>query len=160
MPDCWLWTVAVVLTVVPNAIVLFRFRRCQKRGHSRKLHVTRATDSREHLLVYLFAMLLPLYDANMGTLRDTVALLSALVLVGFVFWHLDLNYLNIIFAVLGYRLYIVEPEADRSHERSFVILSRRHYLPPGTSLDAYLLSDTIYVEKVPHDNGNNEKLSD
>lgn len=140
-----LWLGVGVFAVLPNAVIFWRYRLALKRKDKRGIHVTKADDSREHLLIYLFAMLMPLYDANMACWRDTAALIAAFSLVVFIFWHLDLNYLNLLFALIGYRLYVLPAESG-AHSRRIILFSRRHELPPATDLTAYRISDTIYIE--------------
>jgi hypothetical protein len=50
----------------------------KKQDLKRELVVGTAEDHRNHLVVYLFAMLLPFYPIDTGTWRDFAALLSAL----------------------------------------------------------------------------------
>ena len=141
----WLWLSVALFAVLPNGLIYWRYRIALKRQDRRSIRVNQASDSREHLLIYLFAMLMPLYDANMACWRDTAALISAFLLVIFIFWHLDLNYLNLLFALLGYRLYVLPPDAG-SHSRRIILFSRRHELPLTVEVSAYRISDTIYIE--------------
>lgn len=141
----WLWVAVCLFAVLPNAIIYLRYRIALKRQDRRSLQTKQASDTREHLLIYLFAMLMPLYDANMSCWRDTAALIAAFALVVFIFWHLDLNYLNLLFALMGFRLYVL-PADSASHSRGIILFSRRHELPPSAEVSAYRLSDTIYVE--------------
>ena len=57
-------------------------------------------------------MLLPFYSEDIGTWRDLGATLAALAFIVFLFWHLNLHYMNLLFAVRGLRVFTVYPPAD------------------------------------------------
>lgn len=108
-----------------------------------------AEDHRNHLLVYLFAMLLPFYATDLNTWRDLGAVLAALGFIVFLFWHLNLHYMNILFALFGYRVFTLYPQADEnplSGKASQVLITKRVALSAGQQLMAYRLSDTVYFE--------------
>jgi len=99
--------------------------------------------------VYLFAMLLPFYSIDLRTWRDLAAMLAALGFIIFLFWHLNLHYMNILFAARGYRVFTVYPMADGnplSGKTTQVLITRRVTVSPGERLVAYRLSDTVYLE--------------
>ena len=73
--------------ILPTAFLWLQIRRARRVQNRLTVMVSEARDQREHLLVYLFAMMIPLYDANLGGWRDLVAVLVAFLFVVFVFWH-------------------------------------------------------------------------
>jgi hypothetical protein len=94
-------------------------------------------------------MLLPFYAADLGTYRDLAAALAALCFIVFLFWHLNLHYMNLLFAVRGYRVFTVNPPADDnplSGKVSQVLITRRIFVLPGEHLKVYDLSDTVSME--------------
>lgn len=149
----WIPT-CLVLFVLPTAILYWVFSRARKSENVKTIDVVSARDQREHLLTYLFAMLIPLFDVNLGGVRDIVAVAFALAFVMFLFWHMRLHYMNLIFAIWGYRIYTVEAkigtkERDREQPRlvTFAVISRRHYLPEGSALTGYRLGGNVIVDK-------------
>ena len=52
--------------------------------------------------LYLFAMLLPFYSQDLGSWRYLGASFAALAFIVFLFWHLNLHYMNLLFAALGF----------------------------------------------------------
>jgi len=57
--------------------------------------------------------------------------------------------MNLLFAVLGYRVFTLSPPADEnplSGRVSQVLITRRIAVPPGEHLIADRLSDTVYFE--------------
>src|SRR5262245_42739781 len=66
----WLILICAVAVVIPNLFLWLRIRTAQRLNELRTIEVGKAEDHREHLLVYLFAMLLPLYAASLTTWRE------------------------------------------------------------------------------------------
>jgi hypothetical protein len=150
IPDKLLWEICAGLVLVPN---LFLFRRVSV---ARRLHevetrkIGTAEDHRDHLLVYLFAMLLPFYSVELSGFRELAATVAALSFVIFLFWHLNLHYMNILFALGGYRVFTIYPTPDGnpvSGRGSFVVITKRAALPSGEELDLLRLSSTVFFEE-------------
>lgn len=138
-----------LMVLIPNAFLWLRIHIARKRSDKKPIVVGTADDHRSHLLVYLFAMLLPFYAQDISTWRDLSATVAALVFIVFLFWHLNLHYMNVIFAILGLRVFTVYPHADGnqvSGTAPLVLITRRKALASGESVIAYRLSDTVYME--------------
>jgi len=90
-----------------------------------------------------------IYTANLQVEREVIATLLALIFIIFLFWHLDMHYMNLVFALFGYRVYTINPNKDDplGSKEPFVLLSKRRYLMVGQSISAYRLSNTVYIEK-------------
>jgi hypothetical protein len=149
LPDRYLLSFCAVMVILPNVFLWLRIRTSQKLQDKRELVIGSAEDHRDHLLVYLFAMLLPFYPIDTGTWRDLAALISALAFVVFLFWHLNLHYMNLMFAIRGYRVFTVSPPNDDnplSGRTSQVLITPRVAVLPGDHIVAYRLSDTVYFE--------------
>lgn len=149
IPDLYLLAFCTVMVTVPNAFLKLRIRTARKLEEKREIAIGVAEDHREHLLVYLFAMLLPFYSIDLRTWRDLAAMLAALGFIIFLFWHLNLHYMNILFAARGYRVFTVYPMADGnplSGKTTQVLITRRVTVSPGERLVAYRLSNTVYLE--------------
>ena len=149
VPDSYFLSFCAVMVIVPNLFLWLRVRTARKLNEKRELVVGTAEDHREHLLVYLFAMLLPFYAADLGTYRDLAAALAALGFIVFLFWHLNLHYMNLLFAVFGYRVFTVNPPTDNNPLTglvSQVLITRRPLVLPGEHLVVYGLSDTVTLE--------------
>lgn len=149
IPDHWFIGFCALMVVVPNAFLWLRIWTAKKQADKRELTVGTADDNRDHILVYLFAMLLPFYSEELGTWRDLVAVLAALAFIVFLFWHLNLHYMNLTFAARGLRVFTVYPPADGSPltgKASHAVITRRVSLASGDRIIAYRLSDTVYLE--------------
>lgn len=143
IPDTWLWASCALLVAVPNFILIARIRVARTHNDKHTLAISRADDHRDHLLVYLFAMLIPLFDANIGSQRDSAATIIALFFVVFLFMHLHLHYMNFFFALFGYRVFTVHSPTETY---PLVLLTKRPVLPAEIKVHAYRLSNTVFIE--------------
>jgi hypothetical protein len=149
IPDRWFIGFCALMVIVPNAFLWLRMRTARMQADKRELTVGTADDHRDHILVYLFAMLLPIYSEELGNWRYFGASFAALAFIVFLFWHLNLHYMNLVFAGLGYRVFTVYPPADgnpltgRSRQ---ALITRRVSLASGDRIAGYRLSDTVYLE--------------
>jgi hypothetical protein len=150
--DRYLFALCAFMVIVPNLFLWLRIRVAKKQQLRRDLVVGSAEDHRDHLLVYLFAMLLPFYSIDTTSWRDFAALMTAVAFVTFLFWYLNLHYLNILFAIRGYRVFtIAPPKTDNpfSGRTSLVLITPRAYLAEGESVTAYRLSNSVFFEAKP-----------
>jgi len=102
--------------------------------------------------VYLFATLLPFYREEIANYRDLLAMCAALGLIVFLFWRLNLHYLNLFFAIARYQVFTVSPPADENPytgKESFVLITQRRQLREGEKFVAFRLSDAVYLERQP-----------
>lgn len=138
-----------LMVIAPNLFLWLRIRTALKQNDKRNITVGTADDHRDHILVYLFAMLLPFYSEDIGTWRDFGATLAALAFIVFLFWHLNLHYMNLLFAFRGLRVFTVYPPADGNPltaKTRHALITRRVSLATGEQVTAYRLSDTVYLE--------------
>jgi hypothetical protein len=148
VPDRILIPVAVLAIALPHLVLVLRMYVVKRRADRYELHVESAEDHRHDVLVYLFTILLPFYAIDTTSWRDVVALLSAVGFIAVLFLHLNLNYMNILFALTGYKIFTVQ--ASRSNERpsnvrTRVLISRRETLETERIV-AFRLSDTVFWE--------------
>jgi hypothetical protein len=149
LTDRYILSLCALMVVLPNIFLWVRILAAKKHQVKNELVVGFAEDHRDHLLVYLFAILLPFYSIDTGTWRDLAALIAALGFVVFLFWHLNLHYMNIIFAIRGYRVFTILPPNDDnplSGRISLVLITPRTSVLSGDRIIAYRLSDTVYFE--------------
>lgn len=152
MPDKYFATVCGLLFIGSNGFLFLRIRTAQKQQEERVLSVGSAQDSRGHVLVYLFTILLPFYRQSVDSWRDLSAMAVALAFIIFLFWHLNYHYMNISFAIKGYRvLEMHTPDtANRySGRQSWVLITRRtsDKVVAAQTVRAYRVSDSVYMEK-------------
>src|SRR5690349_19640912 len=73
VPDRWFIPSCLALAIIPTVVLWLRLRVAIRGKDTRNIVVGEAEDHRDHLLVYLFAMLLPLYPIDTGGVRDLAA---------------------------------------------------------------------------------------
>lgn len=149
VPRIYFVSGCLAMAVLPNLFLWWRWRTATRLKDQRPLTVGQAEDHRDHILVYLFSMLLPFYSEALDDWPSFLSTLAALGFIIFLFWHLNLHYMNLMFAFLGYRVFTVYPPKDDNPitgRLSFVLLTRREVLSPGESIIACRLSDTVYIE--------------
>lgn len=149
IPDRYFILFCATMVVLPNAFLALRIRTAVKLNERREIVVGHAEDHRDHLLVYLFSILLPFYTTEFVRWRDVAAVCAALGFIVFLFWHLNLHYMNLLFALFGYRVFTLSPATDAnalSGKTTQVLITRRTELSTGERLVAYRLSDTVYFE--------------
>ena len=150
IPDIYFITGCLAMAVLPTGFLHFREVLAKRQNDIRSLVVGKTEDQRGHILVYLFAILLPFYRQNVESWREFAALMAALVFIVFLFWHLNYHYMNIVFALRGYRvLNVLSPDGDSegSSMMNFALITRRSSVEPNERLVAYRLSNTVYLEK-------------
>ncbi|HDX8345060.1 TPA: hypothetical protein RQM99_001450 [Aeromonas dhakensis] len=129
--------------LIPNLILYIRISCAVKNNDKRSFVVKSVSDNREHLLVYLFAVLVPLYQANLDSLREISMLLVVLLFVVFLFLHLNLHYMNFVFALFGYKIYSVEVGEDL---KKIAILSKRDQINRNQVQHFLRISNTVYID--------------
>lgn len=149
VPDEYFVPGCLFFAVVPTLVLWWRIRTARKVNDCQTKVVHQVDDHRDHILVYLFAMLLPFYTVNLQDWREFAATAVALLFILFLFWHLNMHYMNLIFALKGYRVFTVRPDPkDRLGGLvPFVILTKRIALSEGGQIETYRLSDTVFIEK-------------
>lgn len=147
-----------VLFLLPTIILWLILHQARKVENTKTIHISSAKDQREHLLTYLFAMLIPLFDANTDGMRDLIAVSLAFIFVMFLFWHMRLHYMNLFFAMWGYRIFTVEArvgttQEDRNRDRfvTYAVISRRHFIPENDAITGYRLGGRVLFDKAAND---------
>jgi hypothetical protein len=149
VPDIYFVTGCAILATIPSAVLWLRIHIATKQGDKRELVVGSAEDHRDHLLVYLFAMLLPLYSENSDTWRELGALTAALAFIVFLFWHLNMHYMNLLFAAMNLRVHTVYPPivgGNIGGQTPYAVITHRAVLSSGDRLVVYRISNTVYLE--------------
>ena len=148
IPDRWVWAVCICLVVVPYLVVFLRLFSVWRHEPLRPIVVGQVEESRSHIVTYLFVTLLPFYRQDLGDVRDLIAIVVAVVFIIFLFWHLNLHYVNILLAIFGYRVYTVRPRDDDANPYTghvpIVVITRKGSLAPGRNITGYRLSDSLY----------------
>ncbi|MDC0610223.1 hypothetical protein OAP63_05775 [Vibrio sp.] len=141
--DLYLSIGCITLIIIPNLILYLRIKRAKKRQDKKSFMVRTVSDNREHLLIYLFAVLVPLYQASFDSWRDITMILVVLMFVLFLFLHLNLHYMNFVFAIFGYKIYSIEVGDDL---KRIAVLSKKDYLAKDCTQHFLRISNTVYFD--------------
>lgn len=143
--DFYLWLGTSVLVVVPYLIVQLRIYLATKRDDTFILNTEKANDNKDYLFTYFFTILLPLFSISISTTRELSAIILALIFVLFILWNMNLHFVNIFFAVSGYRVFTIESE------NSAILITYRRRIPADlTQIKAHRLSNSVFIEQKNH----------
>jgi hypothetical protein len=154
VPD-YVWVpICLTLFALPSAILYAIFKRSKKSKNEKTITVESARDQREHLLTYLFAMLIPLFDANLSGYRDLAAISLAFIFVVFLFWHMKLHYMNLVFAIAGYKIFTVETrvgtttqDRDRNRLVTYAVISKKDHISENDQVTGYRLGGNVLFDE-------------
>jgi len=138
-----------ILIIIPNALVLTRIYCARSQNDTKMIRVENAEDHRDHILIYLIAILLPVYSLPLDTWRNIAALIIALILVIIIFWLLNLHYMNLFLTIFGYKIYTINPlnlPEQTNRRDNFVIITKKSSLVEGEQIKMYRISDTIFID--------------
>ncbi len=139
--DKYLWIAVSFLVVIPYLFIWLRIYFSKKSNDTFLLDVSETKTNREYLFTYLITILLPLFSVTITTNREFVAMISAIFFVVFVLWNMNLHFINILFAILGYRVYTID-----SYNCS-VLLTKRTRIPSNIKeLKVHRISNSVFIE--------------
>lgn len=147
-PRQW-WLACLVLAVVPTAVLYLRKSIATRNNDTQKLKVVKCDDHSEHLLTYLVANLLPFYSSQINSVRSLATVVAAVAFVVFIMWRMNMHYINLFFALQGYKVYTIT--LNETEGRRVILLSKRNYIAVDAEVTGVRLSNTVYIE--PEKNG-------
>lgn len=144
--------VCLFLFLAPTLALWGFWSRSKVKHTVRTVTVVKADDPKDHILPYLFAMLIPLFQSNIDDKRQLAVAVLAWCMVMFLFWHMRLHYMNYIFALLGYSIFTVRVDAGVDARgpkpaSTWVIISQRSAIPDGETLTGYRLGAFVLADK-------------
>lgn len=138
----------LLLAALPNFYLIFRIWQAKRLNDRKRLRIDAFTDNKEHLLTFVFALLIPLYQAGVSTENDLYSALCALIFVIFIFFHMQLYYMNFWFSLFGYRVLSIKPDpASGDFSIAHVLITRRDRLPVGLEINPLRITDFLLFDK-------------
>ena len=137
------------MTVAPTLFLMWWMRRAQRQKDQHERVAGHTEDHSSHILVYLFAILLPIYQEDLESLRELAATIVALMFITYLFYRLNLHYINFLFVIQDYHVFTVSSPPDDnpySGKETFVLITHRRFLSAGECIYAYRLSNSVYLE--------------
>lgn len=142
-PKQW-WIGCLLLATIPTAVLYFRYRIARNNKDEVELTVMRSEDHSEHLLTYLVANLLPFYSSPINSVRSLATVIAAIAFVIFIMWRMNLHYINLYFALQGYKVYTIT--LNEAQGRKAILLSKRNYIAVDAKVRGTRLSNTVFIE--------------
>lgn len=142
--DKLLWIIAVVVLILPTILIYLRIKSSIKNKEIYELATESTTQNKEYLFTYLFTILLPLYSLSITNLRELLAVFSAILFVMLVLWNMNLHYINILFALFGYRVFTIKTDDSK------LLISSKQFINNKIT-KAHRLSNTVYIEVKSYD---------
>jgi hypothetical protein len=149
VPSVYFVIACATVVLVPNLVLWARLKTARRQKDKKIITVGSADDHRDHILIYLFAILLPFYSEDLGSWRFLISSIVAVGFIVFLFWHLNLHYMNLLFAAFGYRVFTVCPPVDGNMytgRAGIALITKRASLASGDQITGYRLSDSVYLE--------------
>ena len=144
IPDLVLWIIAGAILIIPSLFIYLRTNLSIKHKEIFELATEGATQNKEYLFTYLFTILLPLYSLSITNTRELFAVLSAILFVMLILWNMNLHYINILFALLGYRVFVLKADDSK------ILISSKQHIERRT-LKAHRLSNSVFIEVKNYD---------
>ncbi|HLO46009.1 MAG TPA: hypothetical protein VK175_16830 [Leadbetterella sp.] len=136
-----LWLIIFLLLAIPFLVLLLRIRLSKKNDDKYTINVRGNHLNKDYLFSYLFTVLLPLYSVSIDNKKEFYAIIFAIVFVVFVLWNLNMHFINIFFALNGYKVFTL-PEQNGA-----ILLSTRNTISNDLSkLIAHRLSNSVFIE--------------
>ncbi len=151
IPNLALCIVCGLLILIPTGFLICWIHRAKVKRRTQVLIAGESKDHTIHVLVYLFANLSPFIQEDPKSCRELLAIVFALGFIAFIFYRLNLHYLNIYFAIRGYRIhsvYLPQDDNQLSENMPIALISKRRFIARGERFLSHHLSDTVYMEIV------------
>jgi hypothetical protein len=150
----------ILLFITPNAFLFIMISVARKHRNAKTIEVGTSKNNSEQLLTYLFAMMIPLFGVDFGELRDLLSLFLAVLFVTFVFWHMQLHYMNLLFALLGYRIFTVETPSqannDSQSSQTYAVITKRQRIEAGKPFTGLRLGGNVLLDDAGNDRARNQ----
>lgn len=150
IPDNYFIPACSLFVTVPHLIILYRIKAAKRQNNFVTKKVYNSKDSKEQLLTYFLPLVLPLMAVSFQSWRAFSATIVVFIIMAFASWHLEIYYLNIFFAIFGYRIYQIN--SDGTQPSTQVLITKRSYIPDDETIHALHLGANIFYENKPTNN--------
>ena len=152
LKDCIWVPICLGLFFLFNGLVIVIWYGALRARNEKTITVRKSSEQREYLITYLLAVTIPLYQNDIDTWRSLLAACLIFVFVVYVFWWVRLGYINLIFALCGYRVHTIEVAASTKTGNAprithLVFISRREFIEPGEVLTGLRLGSDVLIER-------------
>jgi hypothetical protein len=135
------WIIIGCLIILPYVVLKIRIYFSKKSSDIFPLNVLQNTLNKEYLFTYLFTVLLPLYSVSISSLNEFYAVITAIIFVLFVLWNMNMHFINMFFALSGYRVFTLP------NQNGAILLSTRQHISNDIStIKAHRISNSVFIE--------------
>jgi hypothetical protein len=114
-----------------------------RRTSAQPLTIAKASPRDGDVLAYIASYLVPFASTAAHTVHEKIAIAIFIGLIGVLYVRTEMFYVNPLLALAGFRVYAVETPRGTP----VVLLCRRRFIAPSTSIEAVRISDYIWREK-------------
>lgn len=142
-------TIVLIFVGIPFLVLILRETISKRDNDSAIITIDSSEDKRDHLIAYLFAVFLPLYQTNANSWPTLLALLFSIGFVIWIFYFLNSYYVNPYFAMRGYRTFLVTPQHRTqlgTRSEPVVLLSKRRHVRADDRIRVLRLGEGVYLE--------------
>lgn len=135
---------SIVCTVLAGlGLTLLPILFVDRKAAPQALKIKSARPRDGDVLAYVASYLVPFASVSASTTRQQVAVGIFIALIAVLYVRTQLFYVNPILALVGYRIY----EVDTPGGTPLMLICRRRFIPPETTLPAIRISDYVWREK-------------
>lgn len=143
IPDLYFGGFCLLMILVPHFFLLRRINVSKRNSAYKQIRIKSGKDSKEQLLTYFLPLILPLMGATFDSWRGFSATLVLFSIMAFASWHLGIFYINIFFALFGFRIFtIIQVNSDQET----VLISRREQISPDDTLNVLRLTNRVFYD--------------
>jgi hypothetical protein len=147
--DWYLWGSVAILVIVPHLILRMRINTAKKNDDKKEIVVGKKEDQKDRILVYILTVMLPLFAFDLESWREGATFLFTIAFIVFLFYHANIYYMNIYYALCGYNIYTIYPKNNSnpmSGKQTYILLTKRNIIYSDDKIVAYRISNTVYME--------------
>lgn len=140
----------LIFIILPHVALIIRKKQAVQ--DTDLLKIKSAEDRREHLLAYLFAVFLPLYQTDASSFPKLIALVISICFIIWIFFKLNIYYVNPYFTFRGYHIFLVRTQytgVAGEDPRPAILLTLKSTIKPDDEIRAMRLSATVYIDDTP-----------
>lgn len=137
----------IFLAFAPNCYLLFRMYIAKRNNDRKNITIHTFTDNKEQLLTYIFAMLIPLYQASFSSVNDLYSALCALIFIIYIFYHMELYYMNFWLALFGYRILTIDANpASGEYSVKHVLITSKDKFAANSTITPLRITDFLLFD--------------
>lgn len=148
IPDVSFACFCLLMALLPNAFLWLRIGTAKWNNDRCEITVGAAEDNSNRITICLW-LLVMLFITDFDNFRELAATFVALSFIVFLFWRLNLHHMNLVFSMLGYRVFTIYPPDDGNPitgRAQCTVITRRVMIDLNQTIIPYRLFDGVYLD--------------